>query len=304
MSASDHVQPFQLELPNLRGRMVRLGPALDAIITRHDYPPVIAQLLAEAVTLAALLSGMLKFDGIFTLQAKGNGAVGTLVTDITSAGHVRAYAQFSPEQLTLLGNTATTRDLLGNGYLAFTVDQGSSHERYQGLVELEGSTLTDFIQHYFRQSEQIDTAFSIAVCHDKQLGWQAGGLMLQRLPEESAPVGADVEDGWRRCMMLMSTLGSEELNDPKLPTHDLLYRLFHEEQVRVFAPLELSDRCRCSRERVVNVLRALSDEDISEMTQEGPAEVSCQFCARDYQFTAEEIKQLRRESDPPPSSVH
>jgi molecular chaperone Hsp33 len=293
MSAPDLVQPFQLELPNLRGRMVRLGTSLDSIIKRHDYPPVIATLLAEAVTLAALLAGMLKFDGVFTLQAKGNGAVSTLVADITSQGHLRAYANFAPEQLTLLGPNPTAHELLGNGYLAFTVDQGAQTERYQGLVDLSGQTLTDFIQHYFAQSEQIDTVFKTAVQNDRLLGWQAGGIMLQRLPERDKMID---EDGWQRAQMLLGTTTNRELIDPQLETNDLLYRLFHEETVRVYEPLELEDQCRCTRERVAGVLQTLSTEDLSELTQDGPAEVHCQFCARLYKFTAKEVQTLRSDS--------
>jgi len=303
MSTTDQVLPFQLDIPNLRGRLARLGPELDAILARHKYPPVIARLLAETVTLSALLAGMLKFDGIFTLQAKGSGAISTLMADITSRGEIRAYAQYSPEQLGLLGENPTTRDLLGKGYLAFTVDQGEALERYQGLVELEGKTLTDFIQHYFRQSEQIDTAFKIAVTHDEVAGWHAGGLMLQRLPEQSAPAGTDEEDGWRRCMMLMSTATDSELTSLSLPLDDLLFRLFHEEEVRVYEPLPLVDQCRCTRERVMNVLRTLPQADVDDMTEKGPAEVQCQFCARVYLFTSEEVRQLRK-PDGPEGTVH
>lgn len=301
MTAPDLVQPFQLELPNLRGRMVRLGASLDSIIKRHDYPPVIANLLAEAVTLAALLAGMLKFEGVFTLQAKGNGAVSTLVADITSQGHLRAYANFAPEQLTLLGPSPSAHELLGSGHLAFTVDQSSSTERYQGLVELSGNSLTDFIQHYFAQSEQIDTVFKTAVQNDRLRGWQAGGIMLQRLPERDSVID---EDGWQRAQMLLGTATNRELLEPQLEANDLLYRLFHEETVRVFEPLELEDRCRCNRERVSGVLQTLSAEDLSELTQDGPAEVRCQFCARLYNFTKAEVQELRGEGPGSDKPLH
>lgn len=294
MNSADHVQPFQLDLPNLRGRMVRLGPELNAIIQRHDYPEVVAHMLAETVALAVLLAGMLKYDGIFTLQAKGDGAVRLLVADITSKGEMRAYAQYDSARTAQLKTDASARDLLGDGYLAFTVDQGGdASERYQGLVSFEGSNLTDFIQHYFRQSEQIDTAFKLAVLKDPVQGWQVGGIMLQRLPEQSAPVGTIVEDGWRRAMMLLTTATADELASPALSSNEILYRLFHEEEVRVYTPHELVDQCRCSRDRVQGVLRTLSDEDITELTLSGPAEVRCEFCSRTYHFKAEEIVSLR-----------
>lgn len=298
MSSPDHVQPFQLDLPNLRGRMVRLAGELDNIVVRHEYPAPVATLLAETLTLAALLAGMLKYEGVFTLQAKGDGAVTTLVADITTDGAMRAYAQYDADKLAALKSTATARDLLGDGHIAFTVDQGSDTERYQGLVEIHGATLTDFIHHYFRQSEQIETALVIAARHTALSGWQAGGIMLQRLPEQSAPVGTDVEDGWRRAMMLMATATPEELTSPALTANDMLYRLFHEEGVRVFKPQALTDKCRCSRERVEGVMKALTDEDIKDLTESGPAEVRCEFCSRVYLFKAEEILTLRAEDGP------
>lgn len=297
MTPHDHVQPFQLERPNLRGRMVRLSGELDSIIARHDYPQPVAVLLAETLTLAVLLAGMLKYEGIFTLQAKGSGAVRTLVADITTEGAMRAYAQFDESKLADLGKNPSARELLGEGHIAFTVDQGEGTERYQGLVELQGETLTDFIHHYFRQSEQIDTALVIAARHTPLTGWLAGGIMLQRLPEQSARVGTDVEDGWRRAMMLMSTATPDELTSPQLSANDLLYRLFHEEEVRVFEPHVLNDRCRCSRERVEGVMKALSSEDVADLTADGPAEVRCEFCSRTYLFTADQLARLRGTDD-------
>lgn len=299
MNAPDHVQPFQLDRPNLRGRMVRLSGELDTIIERHKYPAPVASLLAETLTLAALLAGMLKYEGIFTLQIKGDGAVTTLVTDITTSGAMRAYAQYDTDKLEAFGSrTPNARELLGNGHIAFTVDQGVNTERYQGLVELQGETMPDFIHHYFRQSEQIETAFVIAASHTQVIGWQAGGIMLQRLPELATQVGTDVEDGWRRAMMLMSTATPQELTSPALTPNDLLYRLFHEESVRVFPPHDLYDRCRCSRERVEGVMKALTDDDVKDLTENGPAEVRCEFCSRVYSFTAEEITRLRSEDTP------
>lgn len=298
MDSPDHIQPFQLDRPNLRGRMVCLSSGLDTIIERHKYPEPVARLLSETLVLAALLAGMLKYEGIFTLQAKGNGVVTTLVADITTDGAMRAYAQYDEEKLAALKVSASARDLLGDGHIAFTVDQGANTERYQGLVELEGNTLTDFIHHYFRQSEQIDTALVVAVNHNSISGWRAGGIMLQRLPEQNAHVGTDVEDGWRRAMMLMSTATPDELTSATLSANDLLYRLFHEEEVRVFAPHTLIDRCRCSRERVEGIMKSLTDEDISELTADGPAEVRCEFCSRVYLFKAEEINHLRDEDKP------
>jgi molecular chaperone Hsp33 len=280
----DFIQPFQLEAPNLRGRMVRVGPLLDAIVTRHDYPEPVAHLLAETIVLTALLAGMLKYEGIFTLQAKGEGAVNLLVADVTSDGHVRAYAQFTKMPLAVGANA---RDLLGEGYLAFTVDQGESSERYQGVVELYGRTLSDFVQHYFKQSEQIDSAFEVAVMHDKILGWRAGSIMLQRLPERVVPLKKSAEtDDWRRCMVLLDTVTTPELTDPSLAATDLIYRLFHQEEPTAYELQPLVDQCRCSKERVEGMLRALPPDEIEALKAEGHAEVVCEFCSRQYLFPA------------------
>lgn len=291
----DLILPFQLDRPNLRGRLGRLGPALSAILRRHDYPYEVAHLLAQTLTLATLLAGMLKYDGIFTLQTKTDGPVRMLVADITSSGAMRAYAQFDEAGIRALGANPSAKKLMGEGYLAFTVDQGDSHERYQGIVELAGESLADFVQHYFKQSEQIDTAIKMEVAYSPATGWQAGGIMLQRLPEERGTIdlASDEEDGWRRSMILLSTASEAELTDPALPPEDLLYRLFHEEEARVYDPQKLEDSCRCSKDRVEGALAALPAEDLAEMAQEGSASVTCEFCSRNYLFSADDLNRLR-----------
>ncbi len=293
--AADMLQPFQLDASNLRGRLVRLGPALDHLLSRHAYPEPVAHLLAETLTLATLLAGMMKYDGVFTLQAQGSGAVSLLVADVSSDGALRACARFDPDTLARLpAADHSARALLGSGQLAFTVDQGDTGERYQGLVELEGTTLADFARAYFRRSEQIDTAFSLAASHAPHHGWQAGGLMLQRLPTPNptpnpVPSETSPEDDWRRAMLLMATLTPHELTDPDLPPHDLLFRLFHEEAVRVYPATALVERCRCSRERIVAVLRTLPPADETETTADGCTEVRCAFCNRLYRIRPEEM---------------
>ena len=187
--AKDVVQPFQLDASNLRGRHVVLDDVLNDIIDRHDYPRPVARLMSEALVVAVLLADMLKFDGVFTLQAKGDGAVPLLVIDITSAHELRGYAMVDHERLDRLEAqpsaepAASAGDLLGQGYLAFTVDPGQNSEQYQGIVELEGESMADFVRHYFRQSEQIDTGLKVAV--EEQNGdWRAAAISLQRLPDQ------------------------------------------------------------------------------------------------------------------------
>lgn len=293
--ADDLVLPFQIEASRLRGRMVKLGPALDEILTRHAYPEPVARFLAETMTLAMLLSSMLKYDGIFTLQTKGDGPVRLMVADITSVGDIRAYAQFDEEALAKAGDDVTIAPapaLLGKGHIAFTVDQGPNTERYQGIVELYGKTLADCVQHYFRQSEQIDTGLTVSVDQETlpdggKGAWRAGGIMIQRLPQDATEkvLGSGDEDAWRRAMVLLSSTTGDELLDPELPARDLLFRLFHEDGVRVWQPKALRFGCRCSRERVSDMLSRLPRDEVQSLKiDDGRVEVVCQFCSTAYHF--------------------
>ena len=297
----DFVLPFQIEASRLRGRVVKLGPAIDEILTRHDYPATVARFLAETATLAVLLASMLKYEGIFTLQTKGDGPIRLMVADVTSVGDVRAYAQFDPEALAKAErdvDIAPAAALLGKGYIAFTVDQGSDTDRYQGIVELYGKTLTDCVQHYFRQSEQIDTGLTVSVDREvKPDGtpgqWRTGGIMVQRLPQEQGLVASDKEDDWRRTMVLMASVTGDELLSTDLAASDLLYRLFHEDGVRVYEGHALRFGCRCSRERVENMLRSLPRAEVQELKiDDGRVEVTCQFCSTDYHFTDADLDRV------------
>jgi len=283
----DIVQPFQIDASHLRGRLVRVGPVLDEILSKHAYPEPVAKLLGETITLAITLAGALKYEGIFTLQTKGDGPISLMVADVTSTGDVRGYAQFDAERLagSEIDGAAPVPALLGNGYLAFTVDQGEHTERYQGIVELSGDTLADGVQHYFRQSEQLDTGIKVAVAFT-DVGWRGGALMLQRLPEDQVQqtLGSNVADDWRRAMVLMGTCSDKEMLDPNLPANDLLFRLFHEDGVRVWAPSDLFASCRCSRERVATVLASLPRDEIAELKVNGNVEVTCEFCNSTYTF--------------------
>jgi molecular chaperone Hsp33 len=304
--ADDLIQPFQIDSSGLRGRLVRLGPALDEILTRHDYPEPVARLLGEAIALAAALAGALKYDGVFTLQTKGDGPIRLLVADVTSAGAVRGYAQYDEEKLAKAvaaapGGATGVGDsvprLLGAGHLAFTVDQGEHTDRYQGIVELQGATLAECAHHYFRQSEQVEAGLKVAVARLPDgagtARWRAGCLMIQRLPPEGDPVKRDAaEDGWRRAVILMSSSTSRELVDPDLTPQALLFRLFHEDGVRAYRQHELAARCRCSRERVETVLRMMPADELGTMKVEGHILVTCQFCSAVYDFDDDDVAAL------------
>jgi molecular chaperone Hsp33 len=297
----DLVQPFRIDPFALRGRLVRLGPTIDRILSQHDYPEPVAAMLGEAITLAVVLAGALKYDGIFTLQTKGDGPIRLMVADVSTAGAVRGYAQYDTTKLDAAlkgaqGTVASVPGLVGSGYIAFTVDQGEDTDRYQGIVELAGTTLAECAQHYFRQSEQIQAGIKLAVGRTGRDGtWRAGGMMLQRVPPEGGygVIADDVEDGWRRAMVLMSSATAEELLDPELPPRRLLFRLFHEDGVRVYDTHPLEARCRCSRERIEGILRLFSPEELDEMRQEGVTTVTCQFCNQTYVFDEVDLERIR-----------
>ncbi|WP_119299938.1 Hsp33 family molecular chaperone HslO [Dongia deserti] len=282
----DFIQPFSIEGHGVRGRLVRLSDVADRIIQQHAYPDSVARLLAEMMALTAVLAAALKYDGVFTLQTKGEGPVKLMVVDLTSHGAMRGYAQFDHEQVAAIPlEQASLPRLHGKGYLAFTVDQGQHTDRYQGIVEMEGATLSDCVHHYFRQSEQLQAGFKIAATKGEE-GWRAGAIMLQRLPQESVTeMGAEIaDDAWRRAFVLMASCTDRELLDIEVPATDVLYRLFHEDGVRAFKAQGVEAKCRCSRGRVETVLKAMRPDDLADLQVDGRLEVTCEFCNSRYDF--------------------
>jgi len=246
--------------------------------------------------LSLSLSSMLKYEGIFTLQAQGDGPLKMLVSDVTSAGIVRACASFDKEQLSALKTTQSAQNhlaqYLGKGYIAFTVDQGKHTERYQGIVELKGASMSDCVQHYFTQSEQIGTAIKMAV--GKSNGkWRASAIMLQNMPEDNALskeiLGNLDEDDWRRAMVLLESCTEDEFLDASLNSDELLMRLFHDEGVRVYDRQGVSKGCRCDVNRVENILYTMDADDLDYMSKDGKIEMVCEFCSRIYEFDKEEV---------------
>jgi len=300
VAPDDLVQPFQLDSLAARGRLVRLGPVVETILGHHDYPAPVAGLLAEALALAAVISDIFKYDGLFTLQAKGDGPVRLLVADVTTDGGMRGYAQFDRARLDAALASAAARGgaqepvplLLGAGYLAFTVDQGPDTDRYQGIVELAGATLADCAHQYFRQSQQLDAAVKLAASASVDAGgrWRAGAIMIQRVGRagiqgvSGGPADEAADDGWRRAVILMGSATARELLDPALHPHNLLFRLFHEDGVRVFDPTALAMQCRCSHDRVRGMLRSFPREQLDELLIDDRLEVKCEFCGRQYRF--------------------
>ncbi len=304
----DAVLPFEVDALDLRGRLTRLGPTLDDILTKHDYPAPVGKLLGEAIVLTTLLGSSLKFDGRFILQTQTDGPVSFLIVDFQAPDRLRAYARYDANRLKGGQNSAI---LLGRGHLAMTIDQGADMSRYQGLVALDGGGLEEAAHEYFLRSEQIPTRVRLAVGEEWRGGdggrhrWRGGGMLLQFLPKAperarqadlhpgDAPEGTIVhafaeDDAWVEGQSLISTVEDVELIDPDLSGERLLYRLFHERGVRVFKPLALQAQCSCSREAVSSMLKSFAPNDRAEMVKDGKVEVTCEFCSSVYQFTPHE----------------
>ena len=301
MAEGNLIQPFMVHETDVRGRFVRLGSELDEIMGRHNYPQPIAKLLAELLALAGVLGSALKFDGVLTVQINGEGAVRLMVADVTSSGAIRGYAQYDEASLQqlmddpLAGDNYSVPQLCGKGYLAFTVDQGKHTERYQGIVELTGSSLADCIQHYFGQSDQVDMVVKIAAKQESNK-WRAGAMLLERLPEIGGQASGDLEESeesWRRAVIFMSSARDDELLDGNLKATDLLYRLFHEDGVVVFGPIEIKFACRCDESRLASVLMTLPADDLESCKVDGKITSSCEFCSNVFEFDDEKLSYYR-----------
>lgn len=314
----DVVMPFEAQGLDVRGRIVSFGPLVDTILARHGYPEPVSRLVGEAIALTALLGTSLKFDGRFILQTQGDGPVSMLVVDMQKPNHVRACAKFDEERVRQVAGQSpgAPARLLGQGHMAMTVDQGPQTNRYQGVVPLEGQSLADAADLYFRQSEQIPTMVHLAVAQNTSAGgdkrmstqWRAGGILIQHLPGPGASAAhrdlppGNVPDGielaefeepdtWTEAKALLGTVQDHELTDPTLTPQRLLFRLFHERGVRVFEGERMEEACRCSRERIANMLRQFSAEERADMvTDEGAIEVVCEFCSAAYLFDPDELK--------------
>jgi molecular chaperone Hsp33 len=282
--ADDLVAPFQIEDWPVKGRIARLGQVIDDILTRHDYPEPVADLLGEACTLAALVGASLKFDGKLIVQAQGDGPVAYVAADYDTSGGLRGYCRFDADRVEAANHgfqRPGAKSLLGSGVFVMTVDQGPKMERYQGIAPIEGETLALCAEHYFAQSEQVPTRVRLAVGRAGG-GWRAGGVMIQYMPEDDARGATD--EAWRREQALFETVGEDELTAPEVTADRLLYRLFHEDGVRMFKPRPLHAFCRCSQGRIVGLLRSFSpDERVDMIEDDGLIRVTCEYCSRIYE---------------------
>ena len=297
-SNDDLVAAFQIEGQPARGRIVRLGAVVDEIIARHAYPEPVANLLGEACALAALVGASLKFDGRLIVQAQGDGPVSFVVADYDTAGGLRGYCRFDADRVAEVSQGFArpgAKTLLGGGVFIMTIDPGEDRDRHQGITPIEGETLALCAETYFAQSEQVPTRVRLAVGqlqNAEGTSWRAGGAMIQNIAEDEAR--GSTSDAWERAQILFATLGEDELIDPLVPPETLLYRLFHEDGVRLFPPKPLHAFCRCSDQRVVGMLRSFSEDDIGDMVEEdGNIRVTCEYCSRAYTVDPEVVMAAR-----------
>jgi molecular chaperone Hsp33 len=292
--ADDLAAAFQIEGWPVRGRIVRLGETIDAILSAHAYPEPVAALLGEACALAALVGSSLKFEGRLIVQAQGDGPVRYVVADYDTDGHMRGYCRFDEDEVAAASQGFArpgARSLLGQGVFVMTLDRGPDFERTQGITPIEGESLSLAAEHYFQQSEQIPTKVRLAVgsvVTDAGVGWRAGGALIQLIAGDDAR--GSTEEVWDRSRALFQTLADDELLDPTITPETLLFRLFHEDGVRLEDARALVAQCRCSRERIAGVLTSFDAAERAEMVEaDGKIRVTCEYCATVYELEPEEI---------------
>ncbi|MCX8501892.1 MAG: Hsp33 family molecular chaperone HslO [Alphaproteobacteria bacterium] len=312
-AADNLLRPFHFGA--VRGRMVRLGAVLDEILSRHDYPEPVAQILGEVMILGCCLASSLKLDGIFTIQLRGTGPISLLVADMATGEALGEAAEFKDQPMALRGyaqfsaaevreDQQSWRELLGDGTLSFTVDQFDSGERYQGIVELVGESLASSAAHYFSQSEQLGTAITLACQRTgsrDQTGWRGGAILLQQIaadggqasfaaPSDDQPMTSpnpEEEEDWHRAKILLDSCTPNELLDQELGADALLFRLFHLELVKVHPMRRVIARCRCSEQRISNLIQGFSPADRAEFSENCVISVKCEFCNRLYSIPTE-----------------
>jgi len=292
--ADDLAAAFQIEGWPVRGRIVRLGQTIDAILSAHDYPEPVAALLGEACALAALVGSSLKFEGRLIVQAQGDGPVRFVVADYDTDGRMRGYCRFDADAVAAASQGFVrpgARALLGEGVFVMTLDRGADFERTQGITPIEGESLSLAAEHYFQQSEQIPTRVKLAVgsvVTDEGVAWRAGGALIQLIAADDAR--GSTEEAWDRSRALFHTLADDELLDPTITPETLLFRLFHEDGVRLEDARALVAQCRCSRDRIAGVLTSFDPAERADMVEaDGKIRVTCEYCATVYEIAPEEV---------------
>ncbi len=290
---TDQIQRFLFDNTNVRGELVTLEQAYSEVLDRHAYPPAVNHLLGELLAAVALLTDTVKLDGTLSIEVRGSGALALLMAESNPGGELRAIARMA-EDAAIPGEEAGFRELVGEGQIMITLDPREGH-RYQGIVALDRDSLADCLADYFAQSEQLPTRLWLAAD-----GRRAGGLLLQRMPDESQ--NQDL-DAWDRSVHLAATVKEEELLG--LAPQELLQRLYHEETVRIFEPKALRFGCTCSRERIADALVTLGAEELRDvLAEQGGIETQCHFCHTRYAFSVEEVEALLAGASEPPATLH
>lgn len=290
-SEQNKISRFLFDKVNIRGEIASLNSVWKEMQANHNYPDSIRQYLGEVVAATVLLSATLKFEGSMTVQATGDNALTLMVVECRNDFGVRAVAKYQQP----LPEDSNIKSLLGNGKLVITIDQAKTKERYQGIVALEGNSIAEFLEGYLIRSEQLETRIFLACNNDS-----TAGLLLQQLPGQN-----DDDDSWDRITHLGSTIKAEELLC--LDTKEILHRLYHEEDIRLFKPESIYFKCNCSRAKVANMLRSISHQEASEIIKEqGNILVDCEFCGKKYHFDEIDIAGIYTEHshDIDPSVQH
>ena len=301
MDNFDNCVSFHIDNGAFLGRIVRLDKVINTILTNHQYPIQVSAVVAESTALASLLSSTIKYDGLFTLQTKSNGPIPMVVVDVSSQGQIRACANFDEQKIIkaqelrkTVGQIEPAPHFMGEGILAFTVDQGANMDLYQGIVDLQGKDLSECAMRYFKQSEQIETYLKLYLQAPttEDNSWKAAGVLLQKLPEKGGNVTAnttDIDEAWNQAIIFMQSLKSEEIFDKQLTSEEILHRLYHSNNLTINTTKEYKFQCRCSREKLLNTLYGMKSEEIDEMCENNKITATCHFCGTTYSFDKGEL---------------
>lgn len=301
MDNFDNCVSFHIGSGAFLGRIVRLDKVINTILTKHHYPVQVSAVVAESTALAALLSATIKYDGLFTLQTKSNGPVPMIVVDVNSKGQIRACADYDEPKILkaqelrkTVGQIEPAPHFMGEGILAFTVDQGPNTDLYQGIVDLRGKDLSECAMRYFKQSEQIETYLKLYLQapQSKNDGWKSAGVLLQRLPDNGGTADDDIEnlnEDWNQAVVFMQSLTEEEIFNPELSSADLLHRLYHADNLELNTVKSYTFACRCNREKLLNTLHSMKSEDLDDMCENNKITATCHFCGTTYSFDKGEL---------------
>lgn len=293
----DSCTSFHIDNGAYLGRLVRLDQVIREITTRHEYPEQVNSVIAECTALAVLLASSMKYEGLFTLQTQTDGPVSMVVVDVTSKGEIRSYARFDNERIIKAqelrkteGEIEPTPYLLGGGYIAFTVDQGAGSELYQGVVDIQGKTMSEIALRYFTQSEQIDTHLRLFTKKTEK-SWEAAGIMIQKMPGEGGKdeEKENFEEAWNEAKVLMDSLKEDEIFDHDLSSENIIHRLYHANQMVISGVKDYRFKCRCSRDKLLNTLRSFDQKEIDAMADKNKITVTCDFCSGNYVFEKGEL---------------